>query len=170
MSAPILVAYATRYGSTQEVAEAIAATLHDAGLMVEIRPVRDVQSLEQYSAVVLGSALYQYHWHKDAQRFLARHRKALMERPVAIFTLGPVHDPHDEAEWQSSRGQLEKELAKYPWLEPIAVELFGGQFEPSKFRFPINVLAGAEPASDIRDWSAIESWAHGLAARLAPAS
>lgn len=169
MSAPILVAYATRYGSTQEVAEAIAATLRDAGLAVELHPVGDVRSLEGYSAVVLGAALYAYHWHKDALRFLSRHRKALLERPVAIFTLGPVHDPHDDEEWQNSREQLEKEMAKFPWLKPIAVELFGGQFEPSKFRFPVNVLAGAEPASDIRDWAAIRDWARELTTWFEPA-
>jgi menaquinone-dependent protoporphyrinogen IX oxidase len=32
MSASVLVAYATRAGSTREVAEAIAAALHEAGM------------------------------------------------------------------------------------------------------------------------------------------
>ena len=79
---------------------------------VDIQTMREVRTLEGYDAVVLGAALYMFRWHKDARRFLSRHRNALTERPVAVFALGPVHDPYDEEEWQDSRAQLDKELAK----------------------------------------------------------
>jgi menaquinone-dependent protoporphyrinogen oxidase len=168
MSAFVLVGYATRYGSTQEVAEAVAATLRECGLEVELQPLRDVRTLEGYSAVVLGASLYMYRWHKDARRFLSRHRKALEERPVAVFALGPVHDPHDEEEWQNSRAQLDRALAKFPWLRLVGLEMFGGKYDPARLRFPINLLAGKEPASDIRDWTAIRIWASNLVAKLEP--
>ncbi len=168
MSTSVLVGYATRYGSTQEVAEAVAATLRECGLAVDIQPMREVRSLAEYSAVVLGAPLYMFRWHKDALRFLSRHREALTQRPVAVFALGPVHDPYDEKEWQDSRAQLDKELAKFPWFTPVAVEMFGGKFDPAKLRFPINLLAGQEPASDVRDWTAIRAWASNLAAQLEP--
>jgi menaquinone-dependent protoporphyrinogen oxidase len=170
MPASVLVGYATRYGSTQEVAEAVATTLRDCGLEVDIQPVREVQSLAGYRAVVLGAPLLMYRWHKDARRFLSRHRKALMERPVALFALGPVHEPHDEEEWQGSRAQLDKELAKFPWLTPVALEILGGKFDPAKLRFPLNLFAGAEPASDVRDWTAIRAWASSLVTKIGPAS
>jgi menaquinone-dependent protoporphyrinogen oxidase len=165
----VLVGYATRYGSTQEVAEAVAATLRECGLAVDIQPMRQVRTLAEYSAVVLGASLYMFRWHKDARRFLSRHRKALTERPVAVFALGPTHEPYDEQEWQDSRAQLDKELAKYPWFTPVALEMFGGKYDPTKLRFPLNLLAGKEPASDIRDWTAIRAWASDLAAKLEPA-
>jgi menaquinone-dependent protoporphyrinogen oxidase len=167
MASAVLVGYATKYGSTQEVAEVIAATLRESGLAVDIQPVREVRDLEGYGAVVLGAPLMMGRFHKDADRFLSRHRQALTERPVAVFALGPVHDPHDEKEWQDSRGQLDKELAKYPWLTPAAVELFGGKFDPAKLTFPLNRLAGKEPASDARDWAAIRTWAADLKPILA---
>jgi menaquinone-dependent protoporphyrinogen oxidase len=166
MSASILVAYATRYGSTEEVAEAIAATLRENGLPVDCRSVRDVRDMAGYSAVVLGAPLYMYRWHRAARRFVSRHREALRQLPLALFALGPTHDPHDEEEWRESRTQLDKELSKFPWLTPIALELFGGQFDPENLRFPLNVFAGQEPATDIRDWSAIRNWANELAAKL----
>jgi menaquinone-dependent protoporphyrinogen oxidase len=169
MSASVLVAYATRYGSTQEVAQAVAATLRDGGLAVDIQPMREVRSLAGYRAVVLGAPLFMFRWHKDALRFLSRHRAALAERPVAVFALGPTHDPHDAQEWQDSRAQLDKELAKYPWFRPVALEMFGGKYDPAYLRFPINLLAGKVPASDIRDWTAIRAWASHLAAKLEPA-
>jgi menaquinone-dependent protoporphyrinogen oxidase len=167
VSSSVLVGYATNYGSTQEVAEAIAETLRESGLEVDLRPAREVRTLAEYSAVVLGAPLIMYRWHKDALRFLSRHREALAERPVAIFALGPVHDPHDEEEWQDSRAQLDKALAKFSWLEPAALEMFGGKFDPTKLGFPLNRLAGKEPASDIRDWEAIRAWAAELKPVLA---
>lgn len=167
MSPLVLVGYATRYGSTQEVAEAIAATLREGGLEVDLQPLRQVRTLEGYGGVVLGAALYMYRWHKDARRFLSRHRQALVERPVAVFALGPTHDPHDEQEWQDARRQLDQELAKTAWLKPVALELFGGKFDPTKLRFPLNRFAGAEPVTDIRDWEAIRAWAAGLSPLLA---
>jgi len=166
VSSSILVAYATRYGSTQEVAEAIGETLREYGLTVDLQRVRDVRTLEGYNAIVLGAALYMYRWHKDARRFLSRHRKALSELPVAVFALGPVKSPHDEEEWRGSRAQLDKELAEHAWLDPVAVEILGGKFDPATLRFPLNIFAGSEPASDIRDWAAIRAWASDLASKL----
>ena len=98
MSASILVAYATKYGSTQEVGEAIAAALREGALAVDCRPLKDVQTLEGYTAVVLGAPLYMFRWHKGAKQFLSRHRQALMERPVAVFAMGPLKD--EAKDWQ----------------------------------------------------------------------
>ena len=175
MSATILVTYATRYGSTQEVAEAVAATLRDGGFEVDIHPMRKVRTLERYDLIVMGAPLYIGRWHKDAHRFLSGHRKALMQQPVAIFALGPLQD--DEKKWRVVRAQLDKELAKYSWLSPLAVEIFGGKYEPAKLRFP-DTLAASSPASplyqvpagDLRDWMAIRTWASELAPKLEPRS
>jgi menaquinone-dependent protoporphyrinogen oxidase len=166
MPTSVLVGYATKYGSTQEVAEAVAETLRECGFEVDIRPLREVRTVEEYDAVVIGAALYMYRWHKDARRFLSRHRKALAERPVAIFALGPTHEPYDEKEWQDSRAQLDKELAKHPWLSPVAIQMLGGKFDPAQLGFPLNLLAGSEPESDIRDWTAIRDWAKATAKSL----
>jgi menaquinone-dependent protoporphyrinogen oxidase len=174
MSAAVLVAYATRYGSTQEVAEAVAATLREGGLEVAIQPMEKVRTLEEYSAVVLGAPLYMGRWHKDALDFLSRQQEALRKRPVAIFALGPLHD--DEVEWQGSRATLENELAKFAWLTPIALEMFGGKYDPLRLGFSHRLLAALPasplhglPASDIRDWTTIRAWASNLAAKLQPA-
>jgi menaquinone-dependent protoporphyrinogen oxidase len=169
MSASILVAYATRYGSTQEVAEAITATLRERGIAVDIQPMREVRGLEGYRAVVLGAPLYMFHWHKDALHFLTRHRAALTARPVAVFALGPFHN--EEKEYQEVRRQLDKELAKFPWLTPTAIAIFGGKFDPQKLTFPHNLVPALKnmPASDVRDWAAIRAWANDLATQFQPA-
>lgn len=167
MSPSVLVGYATQYGSTQEVAEAIGETLRGAGLEVDIRPVQEVRDLGGYSAVVLGAPLMKSRFHKDALNFLKKQRETLAKMPVVVFALGPVKEPHDEEEWQSSRAQLDKQMKDFPWLAPSAVELFGGKFDPATLPFPLNKLAGKEPASDARDWPAIRAWAGGLKPILA---
>jgi menaquinone-dependent protoporphyrinogen oxidase len=166
MSASILVGYATRYGSTQEVAEAVAAALRDGGLSVTCQPAGQVRALDGYDAVVLGAPLYMFRWHKDAKGFLSRYHQALAKRPVAVFALGPFHD--DAKEFQDARGQLDKELARFPWFAPVAIEMFGGRFDPTTLSFPYNLIPALKqmPASDVRDWTTIRAWACGLASRL----
>ena len=158
----VLLAYATRFGSTQEVAETVAASLREAGLKVDLQLMRQVESIEQYEVVVLGAAIYNTKWHADAHQFLAQHQAALKQRLVAIFTLGPMSS--SAAAKRNSRRQLDKELAKYPWLKPVAVEIFAGKYDPKKpgMGFFERLL----PARDYRDWEAIRAWANALPAQL----
>lgn len=162
----ILVTYATRYGSTQEVAEKIAETLQQSGLTVDIQPVKQVQTLDGYRAVVIGAPLYMSNWLKKARDFLSRHHAALEEMPVAVFALGPTEDK--EKDWTETQEQFDKVLSKYTWLKPVTVNLFGGKFDPAQLTFPFNLIPGLKrmPVSDIRDWKAIQAWANSLPERL----
>ena len=153
----ILLAYASRFGSTQEVAEFIAASLREAGLQVDIQPMQEVKSLDRYDAVVLGAAIYNAKWHADAHQFLSQHQDALTQLSVAIFTLGPLSQ--SDAAKRNSRRQLDNELAKYPWLKPVAVEVFVGKLDPTKLGFFERL---GTTASDHRNWDAIRAWANPL--------
>lgn len=108
---------------------------------------------------MLGAPLIVHKLHKDARRFLSRHKSALESMPVALFVLGPCKDPRDEDEWRDCHEQFDAALGDFAWLRPVSVELFGGRFDPALLRFPLNKMAGSEPASDARDWSAIRDWA-----------
>jgi menaquinone-dependent protoporphyrinogen oxidase len=164
MPKPILVGYASKYGSTQEVAEAVADVLRTAGLVVALHPLDEVKSLSDYGAVVMGAALYVNHWHKDAHKFLSRHREPLSRLPVYVFALGPIHDV--EQEFVDASDQLDKDLAKIAWFQPVEIKMFAGKFDPARLPFPINKMAGKEPASDARDWEAIHAWAADVARQL----
>lgn len=171
MTAPILVAYATQYGSTRDVAEAIAATLRERGLGADVESARDVRTLEGRRAVVLGAPFYVGRWHQDARGFLARHREALAQRSVAIFALGPLSA--DEQEMRGASEQIDQELEKHPWLQPVAKEMFGGKYDPSRLSLFHKLLAAlpasplhGKPASDVRDWTAIREWASDVGQKL----
>lgn len=170
MTAPVLVAFATTYGSTREVAERVAQRLREAGLIVTLRELRDVDSLEGVETVVLGAPIYIGHLHRDAQRFLDRFKDALEKRKVAVFSLGPLTT--DETEVTGSRDQLEQDLAKHPELAPFAVAMLGGSYDPAKLGLVHKLMAAmpsplhGRPSSDVRDWDAIDAWANELASRL----
>jgi len=158
---PVLIAYATSYGSMREVAEKVAEILAERGIETNVRAAHEVDSLDDCSAVVLGGALYFFRLHKDARRFLSRYRKALMDRPVAVFGMGAFNDT--EEEFAGARKHLDRALSKKPWLSPVSVSVFGGRFDPTGLRFPHkNPAMKQMPASDIRDWDAIRAWAETL--------
>lgn len=166
--ASVLVAYATKYGSTKEVAEAVAEQLRSHGLTVEVQPAGEVTSVDGYSAIVLGAAFYYFHMLRDAHRFLKHNRKALAQVPVAVFGMGPFEDkPEDFAD---VREQLDKALAKHEWFTSVATAVFGGAFDPTKLRFPdANPAVKKMPHADIRDWDAIRAWADSLSERFGTA-
>jgi menaquinone-dependent protoporphyrinogen oxidase len=150
----VLVAFATRGGSTEEVAGAIAQTLRDAGFATDLRRAREVgKPITGCDLVVLGAPLYSGRWHRDAHRFLKQHRGELERIPVAVFAMGPRSG--EEAGWQRTRHQLDRALMKRGWLAPVATTVFGGVDPPKR---------GHGERRDLRDWEAIRAWAAGLPA------
>ena len=162
MGANVLVAYASKHGTTREVAESIAETLTEVGLDVDVQDAESVRDVAGYDAVVLGGGLYTGKWHADARHLLKRHRHELAGKRLAVFGMGP--DSLEESKVAESRKQLDRALAATPELEPIAVAIFGGALVPGSWRFPFNRL----PAYDVRDWEAIQAWAEDVAAKLTP--
>jgi menaquinone-dependent protoporphyrinogen oxidase len=162
----ILVAYSSKRGSTAEIAETMAATLRREGLGVCLERAEDVQSLDLYDAVVLGSAVYMKRWRGDARHFLKKHRKALRQVPFWVFSSGPVGDPaNDNPEW----AEPPKIIEKVEELGGRDHVVFGGRLpaEPKNFMERAMVEGTAREYRDRRDWAAIREWARQIAAELA---
>ena len=160
MTPTVLVAYATKHGSTREVAEALAERIGAYGLATFVRPAGEVVDLDGYGGVVLGGALYMGRLHADAREFLRRHRHTLAVRPLAVFAMGP--GTLADEDMMRSHAQLGAALAKEPGLQPCTTTVFGGVFEPSQHHFPFSRME----ASDARDWRAIRAWADDVARRF----
>lgn len=167
MPASLLITWATRSGSTEEVARQVAAVLIEKGIAVDVRSMREVSSLEGYRAVILGAPLYIGHLHRDARHFLAARREELCARRVALFVRGPIHA--EPGEFATAERQLQRELRKFPWFAPVVQQIFGGRWDPSTLQFPLSWMPALRKvaASDARDWAAIRAWAAGLETRLA---
>ncbi len=168
MSEKILVTYATKYGSTRGVAETIAGELRLKGLDVDLLPVKEVNSMAPYSAVVLGSPLYIGSMLGDATKFLSRFKKDLSRIPSALFILGPLYNTPKEM--ADVKAQLDTALNRIKWFHPAVVSVFTGAMDPEKFRFPdslLNMMPAAKNDNllkkhDGRDWVAIKEWAGSL--------
>jgi len=150
---PILVAFATKHGSTREVAEEVAHVLVQSGFEVEIRPAGKAKDSARFAAVVLGGALYMGRLHKDARRFLNRERATLAAPSFAVFAMGPRSLEPDAVE--RSTAQLNRALEQSGALEPVAKMIFGGVYPKHSI--------------DARDWDAIRAWAEEVARLFAKA-
>jgi len=166
----VLVAYGTRYGSTKEVAETVAATLKEQGLEVEVKPAREVRSLDGYGAVVLGTPLSMGALHKDVRALLERNKAALARTPFALFALGPIKADDGV---DASREQLFTALTKLTLPTPVATAVFVGAYDPARLGFKDKMIAAlpasplhGEPPHDERDWEAIRAWTRALPAEL----
>lgn len=165
----VLVAHASKRGSTAEIAQAIAETLRQSGLSVECTAADEVTTLAPYDAVVLGSAVYMKRWRGDAKHFLRKHRKELSQRPFWVFSSGPTGDPSgDEPSWVEPAKIVEK-------VEQLGARehvVFGGRM-PTDPRGPAQraMVKNCPPEyRDRRDWDEIRAWAAGVASELrAPA-
>lgn len=165
----VLVAYASKMGSTAEIAEAVAKTLREEGLEVACESVDDVSELDPFDAVVIGSAVYAKRWRGDAKHFLRKHRKALASMPFWVFSSGPVGDPaDDDPEWMEPA----KIVAKVEELGGRGHVVFGGSVPAEPEGFVAKSMAKNIPPEfrDRRDWDEIGAWARSVAAELAPAS
>ena len=168
----ILIAYASRTGTTAGVAEAIGQTLAESGALVEVRRMQEVNDLSPYRAVVAGSAIQNRQWLPEAMQFMQAHRSALSQKPFAAFlvcmTLAmPSADKYRQgvAEWLGPVRAL---------VRPVSEGLFAGALDISKvptasdrFKFRLSVIFGVWKEGDHRDWNAIHDWANTLKPILA---
>ncbi|MBN2553591.1 MAG: flavodoxin domain-containing protein [Spirochaetales bacterium] len=167
MSAKALVAYATKYGATAEIAEKIGEVLNSAGVPADVSPVDQVKDLSAYDAVVLGSAVYIFRWRREASRFLKAKEKQLAERAVWIFSSGPTGegDPVDLTEGWSFPKSLQARLDR---IRPRETVVFHGAIDPGKMKglekWMIQKVKAA--VEDSRDWEAIAAWADGIASAV----
>jgi menaquinone-dependent protoporphyrinogen oxidase len=161
--ARVLVAFASKHGSTVEIAAAIARELQRAGLDVDCRSAQDVRSLDGYDAVVLGSAVYMKRWLGDARHLFRRHRRELAARPFWIFSSGPFGAKPDPA-W-SEPPRIVKEAERIGVRDHV---VFGGRLplEPSGFIEKAMVRDTPPEVADLRDWDEIRHWASGIASAL----
>jgi menaquinone-dependent protoporphyrinogen oxidase len=160
----LLIAYASRYGSTAEVAQAIARALRTQSWSVDVVPVAQVTAVDGYDAVIVGSAVRFGTWLDEALAFLRRHRTTLAARPLAFFTLHMQAAASDAGRAQQAAYTSAARAIAVPRDEAF----FLGALQLGRLSFLDRMavrMVGA-PLQDLRDWAAIEAWAKALPARL----
>lgn len=200
MQGRILVTYASNAGSTADVAKVIGEELTAAGAQVDARPIRELKGadLSAYDAFVVGAPMI-LGWHRDAARFLAANRAALLNKPVALFATAMTLTRTDEPLPRATPVYLDPKLPKPARnagrlsfkerfttlnhyltpilksagdLQPVSVALFRGKLDFGRLKFLqmlFVMLIVAAQPGDYRNWDAIRGWARELPQRFAQA-
>jgi menaquinone-dependent protoporphyrinogen oxidase len=168
----VLVTAASRHGATAEMAEEIGKALRDAlrdrgvggdeDVVVDVRPAEEVSTVDDYDAVVLGSAVYMGHWLESARELAERQAGALTERPTWLFSSGPIGDPPRPEEDPVDVAAILKATGAREH------RVFLGKLDKSKLGFAEKavMLAFRAPEGDFRDRAEMRTWAEGIADAL----
>lgn len=169
MSTRILVAYASEFGSTVEIAETIGQALRDRGAQVDVRAIVDVATLAPYSAAIIGSAIYNGAWLPEAVHFVEIHAAALSRMPTAYFVVCATMREDTPEHRQGARSFLDPVLAQIPQVRPIDIGLFAGKIDPPRLSWPVRLRMRFTTdlrQGDYRRWDDVRSWAVSLAPQL----
>jgi menaquinone-dependent protoporphyrinogen oxidase len=170
MTHSVLVAYASRHGSTRAIADRIAATLRECSVDATVLPIDQVRDVDGYDGYVIGSAVYAMRWLGEARSFVRSHRATLRRHPVWLFSSGPLSTDAKDAEGAAPRdaASLVTEVGARDHV------IFGGAYDREappiglmeRFMSVMPAARDALPNGDFRDWHAIDTWATGVAGEL----
>jgi menaquinone-dependent protoporphyrinogen oxidase len=172
----VLVAFASKHGSTKGIAEFIGEKLRERGEQADVLEVSQVQNIRDYDAFVIGSAVYMFHWMKEAKEFALKNSAVLFTRPVWLFSSGPTGTKQKDAK---DRDLLDPNVSGPKELEELREKIrfrdhriFFGAFDPkdldffSRQFFKSATIREATPIGDFRDWNEIDAWVTSIARAL----
>ena len=159
----VLVVYASRMGSTREIAEAIGAQLSSRGFPVAVTAAADAAHARSFDAVILGSAVYLGRWDFDAVDYLRRQSDDLIGRPTWLFQSGPT-GPAKETPRSHTPRAVRRLCHQIGLAEPVT---FAGNLDHSRAKgWLARWVSNGDLAGDFRDWDLIRAWANGVADQL----
>ncbi len=158
----VLVAVASRHDATAEIGEAIGRHLTDAGFQVEVLAAESVGAMGAYDAAVLGSSVYMGSWLPAATKLVDRFQIDLRERPVWLFSSGPIGSPAKPEGDPAAAVQIAKSV------NAIGHRTFAGRLERDRLGLAEKLVSAAvrAPDGDFRDWEAVASWSREIVAEL----
>jgi menaquinone-dependent protoporphyrinogen oxidase len=166
MADTILVAYASRTGTTADISEEIGSVLDQNGLSSVVLPMQQVQDLTPYRAVIAGSAIQSGAWLPEAMSFIETHQSMLKDKPFAAFLVCMTLAMPNKAHHQHVQDWLTPVRTMVP---TIREGFFAGQLDISKvpslkdrLMFRLSVLMGVWSESDHRDWDKVRTWTEDL--------
>jgi menaquinone-dependent protoporphyrinogen oxidase len=156
----VLVASASRHGSTEEIAQAIGEVIESQGVAVEVKRMEDVDTVMPYEAFVLGSAIYMGNWLRSARDFVDEHADVIASRPTWLFSSGPIGSPPHPA---ASETFDVTDIADATQARDH--HLFGGKLDKDSLHLREKAITSAlrVPGGDYREWDAVAAWATAIA-------
>jgi menaquinone-dependent protoporphyrinogen oxidase len=159
----ILIAVASRHGSTWEIAQGMADVLTSRGIWADVTHIEQVQDLTDYDGFIIGSAVYAGHWLNQALAFMYEHADELATRPIWLFSSGPLGMPLRPYDGKAVDISA---IAKLVRIKEHRI--FAGKLKKRRLNFAEKLITAAvhAPQGDYRNWDEIQAWAGGIAETL----
>lgn len=160
----MLVAYDSKLGSTAEVAKFMGSVLSEQGASIAVKPLSEVDDLDAYDSVIIGSAIRYDRWLPNAKTFVIENKKTLSKVPVSFFFTCLTLAKPTPAALLKAEGYAEKLRSLAPEVKPVAVGGFAGVLQfvrtpwPARLALRMLSIATGVKEGDYRDWEAIRSW------------
>jgi len=160
----VLIVVASRHGATIEIAEALAERLRSRAFTVSVETADHASVADDYGAVIIGSAVYAGRWMKSARVFVESYAGLLAERPVWLFSSGPLGDDDRDAVPDRTVHHLTTLSGA------LGHHLFAGFIDPDDLNMAERLIVKAvgAPDGDFRDWDDVDAWADTIADELDP--
>ena len=161
MDKKYLVTYATKLGSTTEIARVIGKTISQKGIMVDVTPIQNVTTISNYAKIIIGSAVRMGSWLPEAMNFVKKQQNHLKNIPTAIFTVHILNQGDDP---ESEKERLAYTIPIREIVAPKTEAFFPGKIDSAELSFLERLLFKAvkSPSGDFRNWEEIQDWAKHL--------
>ena len=161
MDKKILVAYASKYGSTGGVADAIGKELCGKGAAVDVLLMKNAANLSSYQGVIVGSAIYRGKWLPEAVDFVKENSEVLGRIPVAYFLVCMTLSRPTEENRAKVLAYIDPVLKATPQIKPVRIGAFAGALDYNNLSWLNKKILKSmgTPEGDFRDWKAIRTWA-----------
>jgi menaquinone-dependent protoporphyrinogen oxidase len=161
MEKKVLVTYASKYGSTGGVAEAIGKELCAKGVNADVVLIKNANNLGSYQGVVVGSAIYMGKWMSDAMDFVNKNQDILRHMPVAYFLVCMTLSQPTEEKRAQVLSYMDPILKAAPKIKPVGIGTFAGALDYNNLSWLNKKILRSKgtPEGDFRDWNAIRAWA-----------
>jgi len=161
MEKRVLVAYASKYGSTGGVADAIGKELCSKDVAADVVLIKNANNISSYQGVIIGSAIYMGKWMSEAVDFIKENKDTLSKVPIAYFLVGMTLSRPTEENRAKALSYMDPILKAVPEIKPVGIGTFAGAMDYNNLSW-INkkiMKSKGTPEGDFRDWNVIRAWA-----------
>jgi menaquinone-dependent protoporphyrinogen oxidase len=161
MEKRVLITYASKYGSTGGVADAIGKELCSRDVDADVVLIKNAINIGSYQGVVIGSAIYRGQWLSEAVDFIKNNREILRQLPVTYFLVCMTLSQPTEEKRAEASAYMDPVLKAVPEIRPVGIGTFAGALDYSNLSWPYKMILKSKgsPEGDFRDWNAIRDWA-----------
>lgn len=157
----VLVVYASKYGSTGGVADAIGKELCSKDVATDVVLIKNANNVSSFQGVVIGSAIYMGKWMPEAVDFVKKNKDTLCKVPVAYFLVCMTLSQPTEENRAKALSYMDPILKAVPEIKPVGIGTFAGAMDYNNLSW-INkkiLKSKGTPEGDFRNWNEIRAWA-----------